>query len=421
MRLSSDLTQRPWFSRKLLVVGIVLPVILFFLSVLALAPNAPWWDEYSSTIGYLSYPAPERFCHLLDFHNEHRLFFPRLVFEALNLIPGRFPFLVCILVGDCLLLSYVALLGATYRRAFGLVCFLPFIWIFLDLANCENTLWGLTAIQSHSVLLFSLASTLAFARREARGRFVLSLLLALLATASSASGLGIWPTLGLVSLVGARPWRTRLRELSIVGLVGVVVVGLYMKGFFAATSEHTADYPWSVPKAIDFLLCFLGNVAPIAALARALGVVSLVATAYVLFNWRRIADEPMFAFFLYLHTITASGVLVRSCLPGAGLYYRLEIIAISIFCCEAYLVMRLLSGTRLFSWMHKLMLYGIPAAVVVNLLALSFGASFLLDRKREIESGYRAWPADRTRLPAPDVKFADLMMQRYVDRLAGGN
>jgi len=408
------------FLKKTLVfLGFFIPIVLFFVSVSVFAPDAPWWDEYFSTIGYLAHPAPERFWHLFDFHNEHRLIFPRLVFELLDLVPGRLSFFLCIIVGDCILLGYLALWAWAYRVRDYLLCFIPFVWIFLDLANCENTLWGLAAVQNHSVLLFALAASFAFAFRRSLAWFVTSLVLAVLATASSATGLGIWPALFISAILSGSGWRERLRDGAVVGVTGLIVIGLYLQGFLAATSSHTAQYPWTVLKACDFLLCFLGNLAPVAVVARILGFCSLVATIYILWHVRRLAKEPVFTFFLYLHSITASGVLVRSCMPGAGLFSRLGIIPISIFCCEAYLILKLWEGTPLFAKARKWLVRGIPVAIVANLLALAVGSTFLGERKAEIESGYRAWPQDRTRLPTPCPEIADRNLQRYVDRIEG--
>ena len=177
-------TSRP----KLMVALFATPVVLFWICVGLYCWNAPWWDDFRTTLMYLGWDFPERLLHIADFHNEHRLIIPRLVFEAFNLYPGPFPFLACTVFGDFILLGYVFLLGVLFRKKGMLLFFVPFVWLFLDLGNCENTLWTLAAVQNHGVVLFALAAAMAFARRENSRYLMLSVFFAVCATATSASG-----------------------------------------------------------------------------------------------------------------------------------------------------------------------------------------------------------------------------------------
>lgn len=392
------------------------PVAMFFACVAMFAWNAPWWDDFRTTLMYLGDSFPERLCHIADFHNEHRLVVPRLIFEVFDLLPGAFPFLACTVFGDLILIGYVFMLGGLFRREGLLLYFVPFMWLFLDLGNCENTLWTLTSIQSHAVLLFALASVLAFARRERARYLLLSVFFAVCSTATSASGIGIWPALAIAALLDGKGCR----GFFTVAVAATAVVVPYMHGFRDATVAHVDYGGFSFVGMIDFTLCLLGNLAPIAAVARLLGALSCAAVVLILINFRKFRCEPVFWFLLYLLSVVAAGALCRSALPGAGLFYRLEIIAISIFCCEGYLLARLAYGTRLHGLFRFCMIAAIPIAIVANIVAIYVGSPTLRERKAEIESGYRAWPKERNRLVHWDAEEADRIMQKYVDRKFGG-
>ena len=401
-------------SKGLAILLFVVPVALFWLGVALYAPNAPWWDDFDSTLSYLAGDFPSRLVHIADFHNEHRLVIPRLVFEFFDLFPGRFPFLACTVFGDCILLGYVFFLGILYKRKKVLWFFVPFVWLFLDLANCENTLWTLTAIQSHAVLFFALISTFFFSGSERLGHFTLALLFAVFATATSASGLGVWPTLALLAVVGKS--KNKRKEIAIVIACAMMVAIPYLIGFMDATKEHTQHYEWTVAGMFDFLFCFLGNIVPLAPVARLLGGVSFLALVFILINFRRLLKDPVFCFLIYLLSVVAAGVLCRSSLPNAGLFYRFEIIAISIFCCEVYLLAELLLHTRYDSLFTCFMKSAIPLAIVANLLAFYVGAPILAERKQKIEYGYNVWPQKRDQLVYMNPEKADKIMQAYFDR-----
>lgn len=394
----------------------VAPVALFFACVALYAWNAPWWDDFYTTLKYLGGNFPERLLHIADFHNEHRLIIPRLVFEVFDLYPGFFPFLACTVFGDMILLGYVFVLGVLFRRKGLLLYFIPFVWLFLDLGNCENTLWTLTSIQSHAVLLFSLASMLAFTRRSSTRYLALSIFFAVCATLTSASGIGVWPALLIAAFLDGKGFG----GLVAVAVSAIVVVVPYMHGFHAATVAHIEYSQWTLVGMFDFAFCLLGNLAPIAPLARLLGAISCGLIVVILLNFRKIARDPVFWFLLYLLSVVAAGGLCRSTLSGAGLFYRLEIIAISIFCCECYLFAQIVHGTRIERTLRLFIFAIIPVAIAANIFAIYMGAPTLRERKAEIEGGLRVWPEQRDKLVHFNPAEADRIMQAYVNRKFGG-
>ena len=398
-----------------LVLLLVAPLVSFWTCVWLFAPNAPWWDDFPALLQYLSYPMPDRFFHLADFHNEHRLVLPRLVFELFDLIGGKggFPFFWCTAFGDCLLLVYVFLFGKQFVGRIGIWPFLPFLWLFLDLANCENTIWTLTAVQSHSVFLSSFAAFILFSRRESRLMFVFAMACAVLASLSSASGLGVWPALLVASLIDGRGRSSAW----LVMFVAAAVVVPYLIGFSAAHGHHAEGMRVTVAGAFDFMLCFMGNLCPVVWVTRLLGLFSAGAAVVLLFNFRRLAAEPVFAFFIYLLSIVASGMILRGGMENIGVCSRFEIVAISLFCCEAYLLGCLAHGDeRRWHRFSSTVKFVLPCVVMVH-LAMPFVASdMLFGRKAKIEEGYAIWPERRDALVHWDAQEGDRILQAYFER-----
>jgi len=405
----------PVLKKILLCTLIVVPVVLFWISVGIYGPNAPWWDEFDAILNYLAYPMPERLLHIGDFHSEHRFYIPRLVFEVFNLVPGRFPFKACMMFGDCILLGYVFFLGKLFKDRIGLAVFIPFVWLLLDIGNCENIILALTAIQSHCVLVFALASCVCFARREEPAMLVWSIVFAILATLDTGSGMGIWPTLMFITLI-SRNEKRRGRLLGFLLVLTGVISALYFHGFKQAPHAQGAGRP-SLWQMLDFSLIFLGNLGPVEEFARLVGIVSACALVYIFIRFRKVENEPMFAYLLFLLSNLAAAAVFRSALPKAGIFYRTEILAISIFACEAYLVSVLLKGSRAELPFRRFLLCLIPVAIALNIVLLVFAHSLLVDRRKQIEHGYRVWPAVRHALVYPDPKRADDVMRRYTERV----
>ena len=414
-----------WMSGRLkwcVVLLLAAPLLLFAVCVVLFTPDAPWWDDFYAILQYLSYPFPDRLLHIADFHNEHRLVFPRVVFEVFEMAGGErgFPFFWCTVFGDFLLLLYVYAFGRVFSSRIGILGFIPFVWLFLDLANCENTIWTLTAVQSHSVLLFAFLSFFFFSRcGESYGRFVLSLAFAVLATLASAPGLGVWPVLALAALLGGG--KRRIRDAVVILVLFALIGGWYLNGFLGAHKAYSGGREFSFVRAVDFTLCFLGNLCPVGWVARVLGVVSIAAIVFLVPRAARFKTDPVFFYLIYLLSIVASGVLLRSDSPGIALASRYEIIAISIFCCEAYMFGGLFQGTgRGGLLFERAVRIAIPLAVAAGCIMPFVAARMLWERKEKIEYGYGVWPEKTDQLVTYDVKRGDEILRSYVQRRSRG-
>ena len=140
-------------ARMQLVIEIVLYLIPFMVLIWMIccctAP-VPKADDYDAILVYLNRPLPERLSHLTDFHNEHRIFTARLVFEAIVLTLGYFDFRVCMAIGALFLYGY----GLLFRRLFLLNenCntwfYFPFLWLIVSFLNYDNVCWAMTSVSN---------------------------------------------------------------------------------------------------------------------------------------------------------------------------------------------------------------------------------------------------------------------------------
>lgn len=413
-----------------------IPVALFLYCIVTLACNVPFWDDYDAILRYLSRPAAERLKTIFAFHNEHRIFMPRLFFEGVRLVFGQFNFTACILAGDMLLIIYVFLLGRRIAAATAWWYYLPCLWLFLDLANYENTLWALTAVQSHAVVLCAFLACLFFSKRRSPLCFIASLLCGFAATYTTGSGMAVWPCLALAALkdrLGRR--RTGEESAAISGTAAVwravlflavagASIGCYLNGFFENSAALKATYEpvqttfaGAVLKMADFCVTFLGAVVPSRPLALLLGIPMAAVVFYILKNAAKVKDGVLFSFWLFLMATICAGAVFRGVNPPPGggtaaAACRYGIVSISTVATSLAMVTALLKDggpPKAWNALIRLFLYG---ACVVNLYALFHGYGKMSDRKHDLESGLADWPRETEGLKYPDQARASETLHR---------
>jgi hypothetical protein len=191
----------------------------------------PYYEKLQS--GTLS------FADLFTQHNEHRLFFPRIIF----LLLGYFTNLntvVNMYFSALLLVFILAIIFYSYMRFFGfseksLLGFLPVPYLLFSFVQFENTLWGLQ-IAWYMLILFSVLSFI-FLENIKRGNvfLVFAIISGVIASYSSLQGLLVWPV-GIVYLIfrGILEKDNRLFWLKIFlswTVVALLVVSLYFVNY----------------------------------------------------------------------------------------------------------------------------------------------------------------------------------------------
>jgi hypothetical protein len=249
---------------------ILLPVLLCGAFIKSYGVNVVFWDEwwmidvfdkwYAGTLGMSD---------LLAQHNEHRIFFPRLLililghFTGFNTYVNMWASWAALGVIATLYFLLMSSPAANFRSS--LAQFIPISWLIFNWGHHENLLWGfqicvflmlLGALGAIYLLSLDDRSNLAY------GGAILS---GLVSSFSFANGLFIWPV-GVIQLAAqhylregkltARGWR----RTTIWGLTGAAVWGGYFLNYYKP-SRGIPSLLFALKEplaAINFFLVYLG-------------------------------------------------------------------------------------------------------------------------------------------------------------------
>jgi hypothetical protein len=280
----------------------LVPVIGQFLAVAALGVNTPVADElfYTRFIHYL-HQGKGWLPLVWEPHNEHRIVPVRLTMALLHPFVGWSPraemYISAVLAG-------LVILGLwrLYRRAGGtdLLLFAPVAWLFCNLGQYENMLYGLQMCHYFTVL--GVVWALVFLARGDGPGLGLAVLSAVTASFSILNGLLVWPV-GFFLLLARRERRGRILAWC---LAGAATFALFLVGYTLPKAVAATRPGWrDLPHVAAYILSMLG--APLAGgsavWAVAAGLAVLAGVAFAARSWRR-------------HDLPASLVLfgVLSCL-----------------------------------------------------------------------------------------------------------
>ncbi len=244
---------------------IVLSTVFFTVITHVPLPQADEWFSFEVYDRILREGHPwER---LFELHNEHRLFFPRLVyFSDYRFFGGRSVLDKAVIVavqaleaGLFVFLLGRSNLGTAARMALGAVAAV----LLFSLHQGENFAWafqvafvGVFASASLSVTLF--AMSLDAEGRGARhgGLRIASFLLAFVSTFTMANGLIAGLVLVLLACVARAPWRV---VLGTAVLAAGLIAGFSLGYRLDDDSPRVADLLHHVPRLVAFTAGYLGN------------------------------------------------------------------------------------------------------------------------------------------------------------------
>jgi len=198
---------------------------------------------------------------LLAQHNEHRLFFPRIVMITLAKLTqyntiAEMAFGWFMILATSLLIFRISWKGISSDglSEFALI-FLPASLLLFTYRQFEAILFGFPSVPFY-LMIFGVVSSfclLEYRRRRNIG-FALSTLAAFVASFSSLQGLLVWPT-GLVQILVSDSKRRSL----VWGCAGVLVIATYLHGWVKPGQTPSLDYVLSDPiLASSFFLALLG-------------------------------------------------------------------------------------------------------------------------------------------------------------------
>ena len=214
----------------------LMPLLILIRYVIRYGVDIPWIDQWVFVpLLEKFYQGHVTFYDLWQQHNEHRIFFPRIVFLVLARLTHwniRYELAANVTTAIAILMV-VAYQVMKTARAMGsryLVWTVPLIsLIVFTLAQYENWLWG-WELQIFMNLLAVVAGIALMTSRPFKwSRLAFSMLLGIVATYSFANGIIYWP-LGLLLLMFAGPEsrKSKVTALSVWAVVGFLTLISYL-------------------------------------------------------------------------------------------------------------------------------------------------------------------------------------------------
>ncbi|MBL0742213.1 hypothetical protein [Chryseolinea lacunae] len=304
-------------AAKIVFLVSIAVVAIHFVVIYKYGLNIPDWDDYGSVLRFANnFRTDQNFAtkwmSLFSQHNEHRIFFNRIV-TLLNLaVWGKIDFRFFIVAGNLSLLVVFLLFVKCFKEivAGEWWFFLPVPFLLFSVGSHENFLWAMASVQNISVVLFSLAALYFLFRSEkmtARD-FAFACALALLATFTSGNGMITFAT-GLLGLIIR---RYPVKFLLMWGVLAGIAILLYSKGYVAVDGHP--DPMQTVVRQPDQLIshffvllgCITGNLSLSVFLGFLLTVVFVYLTA------ERYFDKQPLLFFMLTFLVLSSCVVSLS-------------------------------------------------------------------------------------------------------------
>ncbi|MEZ0486062.1 hypothetical protein [Fibrella aquatica] len=250
-------TRSPWLAWLL----IALPVLLSAGIAFHFIENIPWYDDVEMFIVFIQdyYTVDtlnEKIYWLLEPNNEHRILFAKLATLFTYNTTGYVNFRGMTLIGNLFLFLLLGLLYVVFRSMrLSVWAFVPVPFILLHPQYFMTISWSITSLQ-HPVVLFLSCAVMYLLSRSGRDRFLWAIPLQIFASLSMSNALFGWLSGGVVL------WRQgHYRRLVIWGVLGVVTMVLYVRGFTNAQGHgHSLDFLIHKPHMVIIgFLSFIGG------------------------------------------------------------------------------------------------------------------------------------------------------------------
>ena len=229
-----------------IVVGTLLPIIIAIYFIKKNGLNVPFYDQWEFVPLLSAYFEGKPWIHFLtEFHNEHRIIFPRLIFLASAmatqwdvLIENYISlFFVCI--------ALIIIMGLLKETKKPLITIVPISWIVFSLGQYENFIWGW---QMQIFMMSSgILASISFLNKVKGNPYYLipGVLSAWIASYSFFNGLLIWP-IGFFQLYLLRAKRS-------------TIMGWFIGGLLAITLYFSGDIKYADPTSQHDIFIFLRN------------------------------------------------------------------------------------------------------------------------------------------------------------------
>lgn len=370
-------------------------VIIYGCTVLRFAFNQPVGDDYDAILAFLNQYVvanpTEQFHLFVRQHNEHRIFFTRLVTIVDLQVFNHINFVHLIWIGN--LGWFLSILGFwKFAKQYQVTIpeFTPAVIALLSFSHFDMMTWAMTSIQQYWQVCFGIFA-IGF---MVTNRFKLSLLFYIAAVFTSGGGIILAPLLNLYYLI-QKQWR----HLAICLLVTAIILSLYF-----LLLPYTAPPPGRISEALmqpqvvlGYLIGFLGgmgnniDLGPSTILACG-GALSILFLLRIKFAYQSAPFLWWITIYIVLTAVltalnrSASGIISS----GDSRYSEYSL----IFGASVYLIYLISSATTL--GRRRIMWIGFAASLILFSYWYEQSKRPLIDRLHWLSNGIQThpnWPA----------------------------
>ena len=298
---------------------IVSPAIFIIYFVYRYGITVPYWDQWEHvTLLEKSHNHTLTFTDFWSQHNEHRIFFPKIIMFFLTQISGWNIFLeLCtnIVFASLSLFFLFSLLDCTQGTKNNTILKIITSFLIFSMAQYENWSWG-WQIQIYMVVTGIIVTIWLINKWQGKIQgLVIAILAAVLANYSFGSGILIWPS-ALFMLIIQEKWK--LKHIIIWIAAGFVTVASYYYKHTGSSFDVPMTYFLSHPVTfIQYVLGYLGaSLAPKIKYANLASVILLIIIILSILDIRRLDKERLRKMLPWLTLILY--VLMSAIITGMG-------------------------------------------------------------------------------------------------------
>ena len=315
-------------NSKWLLIILLIPILIYTVTVSIYAVNIPFWDDYDAILGSLSHMVQKetflsKISSIVERHNEHRIATTRLFSLISILLFGVVNFNFLIALGTSFLLGIFYIIVRTFKNELniGWAFLIPLSFLFFNFQYYENADWAMASIQNNGVIFFTLASIYTLYQRK---HIAIPLIFAVLATFTSGNGFLAF-IIGIIILIDNKV-DIKIHVLWLVSTL--FFVGFNFYGLSKNPDHPSIFYIFGHPlDAINYTIYFMGSYVNLfdSWLGRKLimvaGLALIGSILYLIYSKKFLQSKIISYFLLFLLLTTGLTVISRA---GFGIHQALS-------------------------------------------------------------------------------------------------
>jgi len=240
-----------------------IPLFALCAMLIRYSANIPFWDEWEliSILDKIN-NGTLTFYDLWIQHNEHRIFFPKIIMLTLAIITNwnvYFELAVNVILGILIFCAVLISIKKTTEITAPKMLIIFSSFLIFSFIQWENWIWG-WQIQIFLNILMVFISLLSFHLHNIAGYFT-SIISGFIATFSFANGILVWPILILMLVIHPLiDKEAKVKRIAFFSVVFLINVLLFYYDYHIPESNSSIFYSFSHPlEFIGYILAYLGS------------------------------------------------------------------------------------------------------------------------------------------------------------------